>query len=179
MITREVGKYADVKFQTPHSFLNEGMRRNFDSDGLDTRVEHLGQHLLQIERLRRGVMRRDGRVTVTIADRPNHTGLQLGRLEHGFDEIGERGLTVGAGHSHQRQFCAGSAKIVRRPQTHRETDIFDAHGCGGSWPDSFPRKHDGNRAAAHGIGDEVMAIEFFSRHGKKYCSRANVSRVVC
>src|SRR6476620_11077811 len=102
VIAREICKYTDVESQCAHSFLRQRVRRCLQGHRPDTGPAHLGEHLLQIDRLWSGVMRWELTPLITIIDRSYDARLETGSLQDGLDKIRECGLAVGPSYPDKR-----------------------------------------------------------------------------
>ena len=96
MIAREVGEDGDVEGDSEYALLREGVRGDFHYAFGDAEGESLGEELIELKGLGRGVGRGKNFAGDMIFDGADENGFAGGGVEDGFDDKGGGAFSVGA-----------------------------------------------------------------------------------
>ncbi len=161
MVLGQVGEDGDIPFEPARSVLRDGVRRHFHRGGLATRVHHLREEFLDIERLRRRADRRQNAIADFIANGPEQSAAQARFLANVFEQERRGGLAVGPGDRGQLEPAHGPFVKGRAEIGEGVARVLD-HEAGRARLLNLLLRHDDRGAFFDGLLDELVAIAFFA-----------------
>src|SRR2546428_234936 len=111
MVLREVREDADVEGQRVDARERQRVRADLHGHAAHAALAHGGQHRLDLERLRRRLSRRPDLVADDVLNGAEDPAGAAARAQQRVDEVGGRGLAVGARDAHQRQRARGMVPV--------------------------------------------------------------------
>ena len=169
VIGTEVGEGGDLEDESVHPAQGEGVGRHLHHDRVGAPFGHHGEQGVELGRLRRGdrgASTLQTTIVELVADGADQTDVLAGGPKHRLQQVGRRGLAVGAGDAVQPQASAG---MVVDPvgqggdQLARAGYDHDGHGArdrSGGHCSGLAGRVGEDRASAAGdsVGGEVGAV---------------------
>ena len=114
MILRQVGKRTDRKLDAVDTVEHQRVGGYLHQHVGAARIRHLTEQLLQLKRLGRRALGRDDLLADHVLVGADQTDLAALRLQNRLDQIGGRGLAVGAGDADHLHFLRRMGEVIGR-----------------------------------------------------------------
>ena len=158
VILGEVGEHRHVELQLVHPVERQRVRGHLHRHAADPGGTHLGQHRLELQRLRRRLIGHAGLGADHVLDRADDSGAQPPRAQERVHQVRRGGLAVGAGDPHQRE--RGRRMPVERPgqASQRPARRGHEHLGDAQAAQRISLGHHQPRAAGHRVGHEAPGV---------------------
>ena len=166
VILGQIGKGRHRKGNAVHPVQEQGVGGNLHHHMGASGLGHLREQPLELKALRGGALRGDHLIADHVLDRADQTHLRAqSLLQHGFQQVGHRGLAVGAGDAQNGHFLRRVAEPIRSQHSQRDPGIRDADV--GDIDLRLPLAEHAGRAPLHGHGDEPVSVSSVADDGHK------------
>ena len=158
-----VGNHGHIEIHSRDPPLMQAVGGRLKHSDFAARVAHLRQVALHIGRVRRGDMQPGIQVVVADlgADGADHPGLQASRAQNVVDQVGGRGLAIGAGNADDPQRARRKPVQSGSQSRQRQTSVGNPNvGCGPASRLSRQvcRTNDRRGPTRQRIGNETVTI---------------------
>ena len=161
MVAAQIGENGAGKIHPFRPALVERVGTHLDRGGAAAVFPHLGEQLLKIEGLGRGVTCGTATVAGVVRHRAEKSAAQPAGRKEGLQQHGGGGFAVGSGDADDLQMAGGMTVKVGGHATEGAPAAFHADIGDGQIGETFLHHH-GNRAALERIGDKGVTIALVS-----------------
>ena len=177
MVLGEIGEHAHRKGNAVHPVQRQRVGGYLHHHVGAARVRHLPEQALQFKGLRRGALGGDHLVADHVLNGADKTHLGPGLLlQNALDEIGGRGLAVGAGDAHHGHLPGRVVKPIGADDAQRPPGVFHHHA--GDFPLHLALADGAHRALFRRHGHELVAVHGEAGHRHEQISRLGKAAVV-